>query len=177
MPLLLLPLLLLGFALLWVVLLPLSLWQRYRRGRARRRALPWAIRLNAWLLLVSTGVFLLGAWVAGHWVTAALAHAALGLSMGVALGIVGLWLTHFEPLGTARGDRLYYTPNRWLVLGLTAVVAARIGYGLLQAARIWDGADAHALWLARQGSLLAVAGVLLGHYLAYNWGLRRRLAR
>jgi len=37
--------------------------------------------------------------------------------------------------------------------------------------------DAHAAWLAQQGSVLAVGGLLLGHYLAYAWGLRWRLPR
>ncbi|MGH8075245.1 MAG: DUF1453 domain-containing protein [Lysobacter sp.] len=177
MPLLLLPLLLLGVALVWALLLPLGLWQRYRRGRARRRAVPWAVRLNSWVLLGSTGLLLLTAWLAGHWVDAALQHTVLGLLLGVLVGIVGLWLTRFEPPIPGQGGHLYYTPNRWLVLGLTLVVAARIAFGLLQALQIWGGADAHAAWLARQGSLLAVGGLLLGHYLAYGWGLRRRLRR
>ncbi|MGQ4661047.1 DUF1453 domain-containing protein [Lysobacter sp. F6437] len=174
MPLLLLPLLLLGFALAWALLLPLGLWQRYRRGRARRRAVPWAVRLNSWLLLGSAGLFLLAAWLVGHWVEAALPHALVGFLSGVLAGILGLWLTRFEPPIPGQGG-LYYTPNRWLVLGLTLVVAVRVAFGLVQVAQLWDGAGAHAAWLARQGSLLAVGGLLLGHYLAYGWGLRRRL--
>ena len=170
MPLLLVPVVLLAMVMLWALLLPLGLWQRYRRGRARRVAVPWAVRLNAWLLLASTGVFLLGAWLAGHWVEAALAHAATGVAAGVAVGIVGLWLTRFD---VAPDGRLHYTPNRWLVLGLTLLVAGRIGFGLLQAMHWWDGAATD--WLARQGTLLAVAGLLLGHYLAYSLGLRRRI--
>lgn len=173
MPLLLLPVLLLALALAWALLLPLGLWQRYRRGRARRRLRPWVVRTNAWLLLGSAALLLVGAWLAGHWVDAALLYATLGVLVGALVGIVGLWLTRFQ----REGARLFYTANRWLVLGLTVLVAARIGVGLLQAARLWSGADAHADWLARQGSLLAVAGLLLGHYLAYSWGLRRRLPR
>ena len=164
MRLLLLPVDLLAFAL------PQPQWQRYRRGRARRVAVPWSVRLNAWLLLASTGVFLLGAWLAGHWVEAALAHAATGVAAGVVVGMAGLWLTRFD---VAPDGRLHYTPNRWLVLGLTLLVAGRIGFGLLQAMHWWDGAATD--WLARQGTLLAVAGLLLGHYLAYSLGLRRRI--
>ncbi len=196
MPLLLMPALLLAFGLAWALLLPLGLWQRYRRGRARRRVQPWVLRANAWLLLASSGMFLLGAWLAGYWVAAAVPHAVLGLLAGVLAGTVGLWLTRFERedaqgsilrgwgpgrvaglLTREPAARLYYTANRWLVLGLTVLAAARIGFGLLQVARLWDGADAQVDWLARQGSLLAVAGLLLGHYLAYTWGLRRRLPR
>lgn len=176
MPLLLLPLLLIGFALLWALLLPLALWQRYRRGRARRRARAWAVRVNAWLLLVSAALFVATAWLAGHWVDAALAHAALGLALGVVIGTVGLWLTRFE-IDPGDPGGLFYTPNRWLVLALTGLVALRIGYGLLHGWQWWRGGADHAVWLAQQGSLLAVGGLLLGHYLAYGWGLRRRLSR
>lgn len=175
MPLLLVPLLLIGFVLLWALLLPLGLWQRYRRGRARRRAQPWAVRVNAWLLLGSTALFALTAWLAGHWIDAALRHAAIGLAAGIAIGIAGLWLTRFEWIPGE--PRLVYTPNRWLVLGLTGLVALRIGYGLLHGWQWWRGSGGHAAWLAQQGSLLAVGGLLLGHYLAYAWGLRRRLPR
>ena len=193
MPVLLLPALLLVMVLVWALLLPVALWQRYRRGRARRRATPWLVRANAWALLASTAVFVAGAWVAGFWVEGALSHAAVGLAAGVALGIVGLWLTRFDreatdgfvrtgwalPPGVAvpAGLRLYYTANRWLVLGLTLLVAGRVSLGLWQLGRLLrvDGSE-HA-WLAQQGGLLAVAGVLLGHYLAYTWGLRRRLPR
>jgi hypothetical protein len=170
--LLLLPLLLVALLLLWAVLVPLGLWQRYRLGKTRRRALPWLTRLNSWLLLVSAGVFFASAWIAGFWVDAALAHAAAGQAIGLLLGQVGLSLTRFqlEPSG------LFYTPNRWIVLSLTLLVAARVGYGLVRAWRAW-GDDADNAWLSQQGSMLTVGGVVLGYYLAYTWGLRRRLPR
>ena len=168
--LLLLPLLIVALVVLWLLLLPLALWQRYRTGRARRRAVPWVAGLNAWSLLVSALVFVFSAWLAGYWINAALPHAAAGLAAGLGLGFVGLALTRFE--ATQRG--LYYTPNRWLVLALTLVVAARIAYGLFRMEQAW-AADAHAAWLTQQGSVLAVGGLLLGHYLGYAWGLRRRI--
>ena len=172
MPLLLLPLLVASLVLLWLLLWPLALWQRYRMGRARRRAVAWVAGLNAWSLLVSVLVFLLGAWLSGHWLEAALPYASAGVAAGAALGLLGLVLTRFE--ATPQG--LYYTPNRWLVLALTAVVALRIAYGLYRMEQAWATA-AHSDWLAQQGSVLAVGGLLLGHYLAYAWGLRWRLRR
>jgi hypothetical protein len=172
MPLLLLPLLVVALVLLWLLLLPLGLWQRYRLGRARRRALPWLAALNAWSLSVSVAVFLASAWLAGHWIDAALPHAVAGLGAGVLLGLIGLALTRFE--ATPQG--LYYTPNHWLVLGLTLIVAARLAYGAVRMAQAW-ATEAQAAWLGQQGSLLAVGGLLLGHYLAYAWGVRRRLRR
>jgi hypothetical protein len=168
--LLLLPLLVLALIVLWALLLPFGLWQRYRAGKARRRAIAWVVRLNAWLLLLSAGAFLASAGIAGNWVDAALLHAAAGLAVGVLAGVVGLMLTRFErePHG------LFYTPNRWLVLALTAIVAVRIAFGLLRAWQLWR-ADAHVAWVSQQGSLFAVGGLLLGHYLAYAWGLRQHL--
>lgn len=176
MPLLLLPLLLIAFVLVWALLLPLALLQRYRRGHARRRARAWAVRLNSWLMLMSVVVFVATAWLAGHWVDAALANASIGLALGVAVGIVGLWLTRFE-FDESHAGLLVYTPNRWLVLSLTALIALRIGYGLLRGWQWSRGEGDAAEWLAQQGNLLAVGGLLLGHYLAYAWGLRQRLPR
>ena len=171
MPLLLLiPLALLVLLMLWALLLPLGLIQRYRYGKARRRALPWAVRLAAALSLLSLLIFFVSAWLVGYWIADAPLYAALGWGAGLVLGALGVYLTRFEY--EAKG--LYYTPNRWLILGLTLVVAVRIGFGLWQAAHGWSG---HADWLPRQGSLLAVGGLLLGYYQAYSVGLGRRLRR
>jgi hypothetical protein len=173
MPLLLIPLALLAFVLLWLLLTPLALWQRYRRGHARRRAVPWAVRINAWLLTGSALLFVLSTWLMGWWIEGALLHAMAGLGAGVVVGIVGLWLTPFqaEPAG------LYYEPNRWLVLSLTLLVAARLVHGVWHATQLWHGDTGRAAWLAQQGGLLAVGGLLLGYYLAYTWGVWRRLVR
>jgi hypothetical protein len=168
--LLLLPLVLIGFLLLWAVLTPVALWQRYRLGKARRRAVPWLTRLNAWLLLVSLAVFLFSAWIAGFWVESALAFAAAGLAAGLLLGLLGLAMTQWQ----RDAGELFYTPNRWIVLGLTLVVAARIAYGVVRAWQAW-GADGAAPWLAQQGSVMSVGAMVLGYYLAYTFGLRNRL--
>ncbi len=174
MPLLLLiPLLLAGVAALWALLLPIALIQRYRRGRARRRAIGWAVTVNAWLLTASALLLIATAWGLGHWIDGALRHALIGLLAGVVVGIAGVWLTRFEP-GAAG---LYYTPNRWLVLAVTVLVAARIAFGLLRGWQLWQADAASTVWLDQQAGLLAVGGLLLGYYLAYTWGLRRRVLR
>lgn len=175
MPLLLLPLLVIAVFALWVVLLPFAMRQRYRYGRARRRAQPWAVRVNAWLLAASALGLLLGAWIGSRWIDDALRDAGLGLAAGIAIGIAGLWSSRFE--ATPQG--LYFTPNRWLVLALTSLLALRIALGLWLGWRHWQSARAPAdwsVWLDR-GGLLAVAAVLLGYYLAYTWGLRSRIGR
>jgi hypothetical protein len=172
MPLLLIPLGALVLFALWLVLLPVSLWVRYSTGRAKRRAQGWVVRGNAWLLAVSMPIFLLTAWIAGHWVDDAVYDAVFGLGLGALVGIVSLWTTRFE-----RDQKgLLYTPNRWLVLGLTTLVAVRILAGLWVAWRNMSGdtADTLGLWL-EAGAWMGVAGVFLGYGLAYTWGLRARL--
>jgi hypothetical protein len=172
--LLLLLLVILGVALLALLLLPVSLWARYRNGRARRRAQGWAVRTNAWLLAVSVPMFLASAWLASLWLPEALRDACYGLLAGVGLGIVGLWLTRFEH--DASG--FHFTPNRWVVLVLILVVTARIAVGMWLAAAPMLGlaAPLGAEWL-RGGGWLGIAGLLLGYHGSYAWGLRARLPK
>ena len=172
--LLLLPLVLLALVTAWLVLLPISLWMRYASGRARRRAQGWVVRGNAWLLAMSLPLFLLSSWAAAYWMHDALRDACLGLLAGSAVGVLGVWLTRFEH--DAKG--LLYTPNRWVVLGLTTIVAARVVAGLWMAWRhvSGDASGALARWLDA-GAWTGVAGHFLGYALAYTWGLRGRLPR
>lgn len=169
----LLPLLAAGVFALWVLLLPLSVVQRYRHGRARRRVQPLAVRVNAFLLAVAALLFLAGSWLAGHWIADALPDAAVGMAVGVLAGLAGARLDRFESTGSG----LYRTPNRWLVLALATLLALRILLGLWLA---WSGSAAGEAgwraWLDR-GGLLGVAGVLLGYALATAWALVARVRR
>ena len=171
MPLLLLPLLLVGLVLLWLLLLPVLLLQRYRMGRARQRAIGWMVGANAWLLLVSAVLLLTGAWVGQRWMADALPFAAGGMAAGILAGVLGVRLSRFE--FTPGG--MFHTPNRWLALLLTTAIALRIGLGLWQAWVHLDAGREVAGLLNQQASLFALAGLLMGHYLAYAWGLRRAL--
>jgi len=174
MPFLIIPLALLLILLLAVILLPVSLVQRFRYGRARRRAWPWLVSFNAWLLLGASAVFLLVSALMQWWFPHNLMQAGLGWLAGVALGIVALWLTRYE----RAVDGLYYTPNVWLVLSLTLLVAGRLLVSVVQIFRQgsawWSGQHLTGDWHA---GLVAVAGLLLGYALSYQWGLRRRLRR
>lgn len=167
---------------LWVLLLPLSLFQRYRSGKARRRVQRWALRLNAVLLLLSVGSLLLTASLSGLWHPEwsasatrgpAWLHALVGLAAGSALGTAGVWLTRIERVE----GRLYITPNRWLVLGLTLLVTARLLAFAWQSWMLWQGRPA-ALALgpyALDGrSLFATGGLLLGYYGLSTIGILRR---
>ena len=172
MPLLIVPLVILVLLVLWLLLLPLSLWQRYRLGKARRKAWPWLVKLNSWLLLFSVGLFVVSMAITNVWWPGALAYALAGMGAGLLAGIIGLWLSRFEQ--TPQG--LYYTPNPWLVLSLTLLVAARIAMGFVEMWRYWQGRQALSIIpVLDHASLFAVAGLLLGYYLSYSWGLRRRL--
>lgn len=170
----LLPLGMLLLLMLWLLLFSWSLWQRYRRGKATRRVWPWQVRLNLGLLAVATGAFLLVSVVLQHWWPQQLLQAVLGLCAGVVLGGLGIATSRFE----WREAGLFHTPNPWLALLLTLLVAGRILLGLVQLIRHGAGwsrdpmlaGDLHA-------GLTALAGALLGYALASGWGLHRRLRR
>jgi hypothetical protein len=174
-PLLVLAFALLALLLLFVLLLPLSLLQRYRVGKARRLARGWMVTTNLVSMLISTAIFLAGAAVTSLWVPRALPYALLGLVGGCLVGLLGLLASRWEP--TPAG--LHYTPNRFLVLAVTLVVAARIGYGLWRGWRTWQSNPGDTSWLEALGvaGSLAAGGVVIGYYVAYFAGLRRRVSR
>jgi hypothetical protein len=166
-----LPLVLL-LAILLFALLPLSLWQRYRVGSSRRRAWQLPMAVAWWSSLVSSAVFALFALFAGFFWPGTWLYVALAWPAGLLLGAAGHALTRFEP--TPQG--LYYQSNRWLVLGLTALVAVRVGAGMVQAWRVWfQGAQwPESGWLSHAG-LLGIAALLLGYATAQTFGLYRRV--
>ncbi len=172
MPLLALALLLLP--LMAIALMPLMLIQRYRAGTARRLARPWVATLNVAAMVLSAAFFLVAAAVTSAWVPDAFTSAVLGMAVGCVLGVVGLWVSRWE----ATPGTLHYTPNRWLVLAITLVVTARVLYGFWRGwTSMRSGADETAFLTAFgvAGSLGAGATVL-GYYLAYGIGVRRRIS-
>jgi hypothetical protein len=173
------PLLILAFVLFAILaaiaLTPLALVQRYRLGTARRRARGWSTALNIAGLALSSTLFFAGAAVTALWIPNALTYTAAGFAAGCVLALVGLILTGWEP---GHGS-LHYTPNRWLVLGITLVVAARLAFGFWRSWRAWHVAPDYASWVAASGAAgsLAAGAVVLGYYLTYWLGVRRRLRR
>jgi hypothetical protein len=159
--------------LLAVVLMPFTLVQRYRMGSARRQARGWLAVLNVAAIGLSTAFFLTGAAVTSLWLPGAFTHALVGVGGGGLLGLAGLGLSRWEHgPGT-----LHYTPNRWLVLGITLVVTARIVYGFWRAWHSWQAG--YEGWLAASGAAgaLAAGGLVLGYYLVYWTGVRRQVRR
>lgn len=173
MPLLIaLPLGVLVFVAIVLLLLPVSLWQRFRGGGARRQAWPWLITFNFWATVASTLGFALFAVIAGLWWPDAWLYAGLGWLGGLLLGVLGHAFTRFE----SGPQALFYTPNSWLVLALTLMIAMRLVAGLVQGWQAWvNGVPwPESGWLSHAG-LLAMAAVLLGYAGMYAWLLRRKV--
>ena len=164
-----------GLILLVVVVLLLSPFLRYRAATARRRARGWVAVLNFAGLLMSTALFLTGAALANIWIPHTLGYSFLGLLGGIALGLVGLRLTRWE----RAPQSLHYTPNRWLILGVTSIVTARLLYGLWRSWHAWNRAPGETSWLAAFGvaGSMAAGAVILGYYLAFWIGVRLRFGQ
>jgi hypothetical protein len=171
-PLLIIPVLV---VLAFVALIPIALVQRYRMGTARQRAKGWLAAINIVGFALSASMFLVTAAFTSIWVHGALTYTAGGLATGCVLGMVGLWLTRWEP---APGS-LFYTPNRWLVLGITLAVTGRVLFGFWRAWHTWSADLDDGSWFAAAGvaESMAAGAVVLGYYLAYWIGVRRRIRR
>jgi hypothetical protein len=172
-PLLLLPLVLLLFLAVIALLVPVSLFMRYRRGTARQEARGWVALLNLATLTMSAALFLTTAALTSFWIPRALPYTAAGLAAGAALGLVGLRATRWEPSAQA----LHHTPNRWLVLLIMAVVTSRLIYGLGRVWYAWLWRTPQTPWLASAGvaGSMAAGAAVIGYYLVYWAGVRRRL--
>ncbi len=158
-----------------LVLLPLSIVQRYRVGTARRLGRSWVATLNLVILGFSAALFILGAAVMSLWVPEILVYVVGRFAGGGILGALGLKLTRWEPSGRT----MHYTPSRVLVLILTLAVSARVLHGFWRAWQAWTAARPGASWLAASGAAdsLAVGAVVLGYYLTYWAGVARRMKR
>jgi hypothetical protein len=158
-----------------IVLMPLSLVQRYRVGTARRVGRRWFATLNIFGILFSIVLFVIGGAITSYWVQPALTYTLAGLVTGALLGLLGLAITRWEP-----GPRgLYYTPNRWLVLAITLTVTARVLYGFWRSIQAWRSGLSGGSWFVESGvaGSLAAGAVILGYYFVYWLGVRRKIAR
>jgi hypothetical protein len=171
------PLLIVAFTLFVILaaiaLTPLALVQRYRLGTARRRARRWSATINVAGFAFSSALFLVGAGITSIWVPNALILTLMGFVSGYLLGMVGLAVSRWE----AAGGSLHYTPNRWLVLGISLVVTARLAFGFWRSWHAWHATPDYGSWAAESGvaGALAAGAVVLGYYLTYWLGVRRRL--
>ena len=172
MPLLLVPVLVI---LAVIALIPVSIVQRFRVGTARRPARGWVASLNLFAVLFSIAFFVLGAFVTSQWVPEALTYAWMGLAGGAVLGAIGLALTRWE----YGNGRLHYTPNRWLILAITLVVAARVFYGFWRTWEAWKASVDSLGWVTASGvaTSMSAGAVVLGYYAVYWFGVRRHIRR
>jgi hypothetical protein len=158
-----------------ILLIPISLVQRYRVGTSRQRARGWLIALNLSGLALSILLFVASAVFTSIWVRDAFTYTGGGFAAGAVLGVVGLWLTRWE----STPDTLYYTPNRWLVLGITLLVTARILYGFWRAWVSWRAGMHGGSWYVAAGvsGAMSAGAVVLGYYFVYWIGVRRQFSR
>lgn len=158
-----------------VALVPVSLVQRYRVGTSRQRARGWLAVVNLAGLALSSILFFAGAAFSSLWVPGVFTYSAAGFATGGVLGFVGLWLTRWEP----SPGMLYYTPNRPLVLGITLVVTARVLYGFWRSWERWRAGLEGGSWVVASGvaGSMGAGAIVLGYYLVYWFGVRRRLMR
>jgi hypothetical protein len=165
--------LLLLLPVLFVILLPLSLLLRYRAGTARRPVRGWIVTTNIVSFALSTGLYLMAAAVTSVWVPDALRATLAGLVAGGLVGLLGVATTRWE----AADDALLFTPNRWLVLTVMLVVAARLLYGFWRAWDAWWSTPQESSWLAAAGlpGSLAAGGLVIGYALTYWAGVRGKL--
>jgi hypothetical protein len=161
--------------LVCIVLIPVSIVQRFRMGTARRQARRWVATLNLVAIALSLALFLSGALITTQWIPGAFTYTLLGLSVGSVLGLIGTALTRWEYIG----GRVEYTPNRWLVLGITVVVAARVAYGFWRGWEAWRASVESMAWVAASGvaGSMSAGAVVLGYYLIFWMGVRRRVTR
>jgi hypothetical protein len=173
MPLLILPLLLLLAIFAITALIPLAIVQRYRVGTSRQRARGWLATLNLFGLGLSVVLLLITASVTTMWAPGTLTYASAGLSVGAVLGMVGLWLTRWEPTI----DALHFTPNRLLVLSLMLLIAGRLLYGFWRGWHSWRAGLHGDSWFIASGvaGSMAAGAIVLGYYLVYWIGVRRRV--
>ncbi len=156
-----------------VLLLPFSIVQRYRAGTARRPGRGWVAAFNTWSLAGSTAIFMIFSAISSTWLPGAFTYSVAGLAVGCALGFAGLALTFWE----AGASTLHYTPNRWLVLALSAAIATKIGFGLWRAWHAWTTTPDVQSWLAHSGlaGSMAVGAVVVGYYFIYWAGVWKRI--
>jgi hypothetical protein len=163
----------LGVILAVVLLMPVSLVMRYRSGRARRQARGWVASFNIAALALSVMLWLTATGVTAFWVPGSLEYALAGLAIGGLVSVVGLALTRWD----ATPDTLHFTPNAWIVLLITVVVAARIAYGIWRTWHAWEAGFDHTSSVVVDGirGSLAAAGIVLGYYFTFWLGVLRRI--
>lgn len=154
------------FALFALALLmwPVTLWRRARRGHMRRRVAPWAVYVRSLMLAVATGLF--GLVVALGWSGGPPREAGLGLLAGLAVGAVAAMLGRIETEGRA----VYLTPSWGFPIAVALLVAGRVLW------LAWDVAMGGG-WAEARRHAAPLGGLLVGYAFAQSGVLALRLRR
>jgi hypothetical protein len=154
-----------GPKLIPLLILPFLAWRvyaRYKRNVGRQPFNPR--RLGSRIVIFSILTLLFGGAALGH--PTSLASLGGGVLVGALLALIGLHLTRFE--NTPAGE--FYIPNTHIGVGLTLLLAARIGYRivLITLTPVTEGPPPD---LFQSPLTFALIGLTAGYYVAYNTGL------
>ena len=165
--------------LVTLAILALIAWRlqaRFRRLVGRQRlspVRPWATVI---LFPVLVGLLALGS---AHTSLLLNAYLAVGVALGVTLGVLGLRMTRFE----VASDGLYYTPSAHLGFALSLLLVARVVWRFLSrgmagpAGLPGGGVPPPPSAPTLTPLTLLLIGMLAGYYFTYAAGLLRWAAR
>jgi hypothetical protein len=154
-----------------VPLVGFMLYRRLRRTFGRQPVTPKRMALRIVLLCVVCVLLLVRSSAA----TASLGPAAAGLVLGIGLAMVGLMHTKVE----AAAGSMFYTPNKWIGLAVTALFLGRLAGRLFvlseRATQVASGVSPYA-GLQRSPLTLALYFLVAGYYVTYYAGVLRKAA-
>jgi len=151
-----------------------GIYRRLRRSIARQRVRPGRFGLR--ILLLGGVALALLVTTLGHPLTAG--SEVAGLVLGGGLAAVGVTLTEFE----REAEGLYFTPNRYLGLGVFALFVVRLATRMTALLPLFEGTDAASQvsgsgarpsgggtygHLAHHPWTIAIFGLFIGYYVCY----------
>ena len=157
------------FSFVTVAILALVAWRvymRFRRSVGRQRFVPGRSWLSVTLFPVALVLVAFGLRFQPPVMGFSL---AAGLVLGVAVGVLGLRLTRFEPAQ----DALYYVPSAHLGIALSTLLVARIAYRYFTAGVPGSDPGAAPVAMHLTPLTLVLIGTLAGYYVTYAIGLLR----
>jgi hypothetical protein len=153
--------------ILTILLLALILWRVYMRMR-RTLGRQHLTKVRPWIIVILYPVLTALILSSAARQPQALAALAVGLAVGVGLGIYGFRLTRFE----VTPEGLYYTPSAHIGIALSLLLVGRVAYRMIQVGATGLGGGPGGVPTLNPLTLLAV-GPLFGYYTTYSIGLLR----
>jgi hypothetical protein len=143
------------------------LYRRLRRNFGRQPFQPTRMTIRIVILTLVLAAFLFAAARNSLLLEAGIA----GVAGGAVLGFIGLKLTRFE----SGADGVFYTPNTYIGLGLSALLLGRLVYRFLVVGQAMNaapqpGANPFAAY-AQNPLTLALFTLLFGYYVTYFAGV------